>query len=113
MPDDRPESLQPRLEWHPADEIPFLFVNQLIAQVNQGEVFLTFGQVSPPVILGTPEEQRRQLSELESVPVRPIARLSMTPERLEEIIGVLVHTVERHRQQQEVERASATGEDQE
>lgn len=102
MPDDERyevRELETELRWLGLDEIPFVFVNQLLAQVNQGEVFLTFGQVNPPVILGTPEEQEKQVRGIESVPVRTVARVNMTAERLADVVAVLTETLARHEAQ--------------
>jgi hypothetical protein len=102
------EQVNITLDWPGRDEVPILFANQIIAQVNSGEVFLTFGQVAPPAVLGTPAEQRQQVEEIKamgSIPVRTVARLSMTPAKLLDLVRILNEVVEKHEIQQRLEAA--------
>jgi hypothetical protein len=58
-----------------------VFANQAIAQYDGHSVYLTFGQVRPPLILGETEEERhRQIEKVQSVTVLPVVRIAMTPE---------------------------------
>ena len=82
-----------RLLWIGLDEKPVEFVNQFIGQSVQGEIFVSLGTVTPPVILGqTLEERRAQAEGLGYVPVRPVARLALTRRGLSELIKVLQDT---------------------
>jgi len=108
MSDDQPTptGFQVAPEWVDIDQAPIIAVNQMIAQVNQGEVFLTFGQTAPPVIFGTDDQKERQLAEFREagvVPVRTVARLFMTPEKLQEVIAALNSTLATHRLQSDAE----------
>jgi hypothetical protein len=86
------ESISVRLLWVDLDETRVEGANQMIGQVEQDEIFLTFGIVTPPVLLGGPEEMRQQATGLGYVPVRPITRLQVTRRRLEDFIRVLQDT---------------------
>jgi hypothetical protein len=104
---DQPEVGAERIEievrWVGLDEVPIIAANQLIAQVNQGEVFLTFGQVAPPPLLGTAEQQRQQMRRIAEsggpVSIRTVGRFHMTPARLKEMIGVLNEVMAKHEAQ--------------
>lgn len=72
------------------DEIPILYSNNMVIQLNPpGEFILTFAQISPPMLLGTPEEQREQAERLDAVHARVVARLSLNRFRVEQLIGLL------------------------
>lgn len=93
------------LAWVGAEELPIFFVNQFLGQSNPpGEFFVTFGQMTLPAILGTPEEQVEQVQQIAYVPVKPVARMGFTRERLEELIGVLQQTLINYDQSQEMGR---------
>ncbi len=101
MPDDvDPDHTEVPIQWTGADELAVLFVNHFIAQVENGEIFLTAGQLVPPAFVGTAEQQREQAENLDFVPVKTAARLSMTPSRLRELISVLQITLQNHELQQ-------------
>jgi hypothetical protein len=72
-----------------ADEVPILFSNLMIVQHEQKEFLLTFCQYSPPLTLGPPEAQLEQVKSMPYVPVKVVARIGLTPERLTELIEIL------------------------
>lgn len=92
---ERPEGmLQVATAWDDAIEtMPTLAANVFSVQVTGAgapeEVVMSVGYAAPPVLAGTPEEQQRQAASLESVTIRPVVRLSMTPGRLRELLTVL------------------------
>jgi hypothetical protein len=78
------------LAWIGAEELPVLFVNQFVAQVDEGgEFFLTLGQTMPPALIGTPEERAEQLEQIAYVPVKPVARLALTERGCRDLIANL------------------------
>lgn len=72
-----------------AEDVPVLLANQFVIQHEQNEFVLTLGQVTPPILLGTLEERREQAQKLAYVPVKVVARVAFTRERLVELIEVL------------------------
>ena len=98
-----PEGL-PLVTWEGVEDVPILFVNQVLGQVGeQSEIVLTFGQLAPPAILGqTQEEREQQLKSLDRIPIKPIARLAMTRVGLEQLIAVLQQTRANHDKAQEL-----------
>ncbi len=85
---DEPVSV--RMAWIGTEELPVLFANQFLFQVGPpGEVFITVGQVVPPAVIGSPQEQQQQLQALPFVPVKPVVRLGMSRARLRELITSL------------------------
>lgn len=98
---DQPEALERltlRAAWVGLEDVPIVFANQIIGQLDdKGEAILTFGQATPPVLLGTPEEQQQQASLTHFVQIRPVARLTLSGARMEELITVLQKTLENQR----------------
>ena len=93
------------VRWVGLDEMPVLSANQFITQVSAfgqsgqpDDVLLTVGHVAPPAIVGSSEEQAQQARQLEFLPIRPIARISMTRHRLQELIGILTIAAEQYDQ---------------
>ena len=85
--------------WVGVDETPVAIANQLLVQVDFAEggspdtAILTFGYVTPPVIVGSPDDQERQIESLTHVAIRPVARVSLTPRRLREWVELLDRTI--------------------
>ncbi len=83
--------------WVGVDETPIALANQFIIQHDPGEFTLTVGQMSPPLILGSTNEERlAQAKSIEYLPIRTLARLSMSPQRVRELIAVLQTNLDRH-----------------
>lgn len=90
------------LVWVGADDLPVHFVNQFLGVVQPNEIFLVLGSLVPPPIMGaTVEERKAQVESVPFVPIKPIVRLGLTPERLQELIGVLQQTMKNYDTQQE------------
>ena len=98
-----PEGLHLSVVWEGVDDVPILFVNQVLGQVGQqSEVILTFGQLAPPAILGeTQEEREKQLRDVTRLRIKPVARLALTRAGLEQLVTVLHQTLENHDKAQE------------
>src|SRR4051812_28674746 len=58
---DQGDVFQARAAWVGLEELPVLVTNQFIGQANIGEIVLTFGHVTVPVLLGS-EEERREMA---------------------------------------------------
>lgn len=69
-----------------------LYANSFIVQFDTqalGSFIITVGQLTPPALIGTPEQVREQAEGLSYVHVRTAARLVVTRQKLDELIAVL------------------------
>ncbi len=98
------------LTWIGAEELPVLFANTLVGQVEaeQDVFFLTIGQTLPPALIGTPDERLEQLEQIAYVPVKPVARLAFTRERLEYLIAILQTNLDQYK---EIQRQKEGGDE--
>jgi len=71
------------------EDTPIIFSNFQVVQHEQREFIVTFAQYSPPLTLGSPEEQQEALKRTAYLPVKTVARIGLTPERLEQLIEML------------------------
>lgn len=77
-----------------AEDVPIALSNLQVVQHVQQEFIITFGQFSPPIVLGTPEEQLEQARNKPYLPVKTVARVAMSPERLRDFIKALQQNYE-------------------
>jgi len=102
--------VQVPLTWVGTEEIPIQFINSFIGQVDErGDVIVSFGQTTPPALIGTPEEVMAQAKRLAYVPVRPVARFTLSRPRLLELVEMLQKTLEIQQGMREVLRQSGMG----
>ncbi len=82
------------LEWYVPEELPTYYATNLVIQHTEHEFFITFFELVPPITLGkTPEEIER----LQSVRARALARVAVSPDRLEEFIQVMQDNLTKYR----------------
>lgn len=81
--------------WPDVDSQPVLRANQFLAQLGPGpdgnpeECILTIGYAAPPVLLGSPEEQRATVMALGAIESKALARVSMSRARVGQLIDIL------------------------
>lgn len=72
-----------------AEDVPVALANQFIIQHEQNEFILTFGQITPPILLGNDEQRLEQAKNIAYVPVKVVGRFTFTRQRLSELVDVL------------------------
>lgn len=88
--EETPPNIDIPLAWIGAEELPIHLVNQFVCQFNQDEFILTVGQMAPPALIApTPEERLEQAEQISYVPIKPLARLVFTRQRLVELAATL------------------------
>jgi len=83
----------------PAGSIPIRFeipasvetryVTNFVAQHTDQEFIVSFFEVRPPLLLGSPEENQQQLEQMGAVPAECVARIVLSPARMGELLRVL------------------------
>lgn len=71
------------------EDVPIQLSNMQAIQHVQQEFIITFAQFAPPLVVGTPEEQKEQVKAKPYLAVKTVARLAMSPERVLNLIGAL------------------------
>jgi hypothetical protein len=83
------ESIRLEIEMDFPKELVSRFANHAIIQRSPNETYLSFFEVQPPVIQGTPEQMERQRKELKSVRAVCVARLIMTDDFALKVLKML------------------------
>jgi hypothetical protein len=87
-----PEPIRVPVIWAGVEDVPILYANTFISQYDQtsmGTFIITVGQLTPPALLGTPDEVQEQAEQVTFIPVRPVARLAISRSKMEELIAIL------------------------
>jgi hypothetical protein len=77
--------------WVGVDEMPTTKINQYIVQIDSGgDTFLTVGTLTPPLLTAdNPEEMRKQAEAIGFVPIRGVAKFSLSAKGVRELVQVL------------------------
>jgi hypothetical protein len=65
----------------------------MVAQPLQHEFLISFFEAQPPILLGTPEENKARYQELGAIHAECVAKIIVAAERLPEFIQVLQTTL--------------------
>lgn len=102
-PSEPPESIQIPLSWVGFEEVPIAYANQFLIQFQgEGAFVLGVGQSTLPPLVGERQDVAEQLADLTFVPVRTLARVALSPDKLRELIAALsanLHNWEQTQQQ--------------
>lgn len=91
------EPIRVPVVWVGAEDVPVLAANQMVVQHSaQDEFILTFGHLTPPVVLGTPQQRQEQLERMTFVAIKPVARVGFNRQRLEELSRILQEHLRMH-----------------
>lgn len=66
-----------------------LFANHMIAQNSGTEFHLSFFQLHPPILTGTPEEINRAVAKIDSVQAKPVVHLIVPTDQVAQIVDIL------------------------
>ena len=78
------------LSWVGIEDLPIIYCNEVLIQNEAAEVIVTLGQVlPPPVIARDAADLRRQYADIEYVPIRPLIRIGMAPDRFRDIAAAM------------------------
>ena len=93
MEGQQPEGINVPVIWLGVEDVPILLATAFVSQFDGqtlDSITLTVGQVTMPAIVGrTDAERQEQLEQIAFVPIKPIARLGLTPARTRELIATL------------------------
>lgn len=70
-------------------------MTNLVVQFTGEEFLISFFEVRPPLIVGTPEEKRVQIARVEAVEARCLTRIAVSPGRMGEFIEVMQEQLQR------------------
>lgn len=77
------------IEWHVPENLRGQYASNVFMQAGEYEVFIYFFQTQLPLLVGTPEENKAKLEQLQSVRADCVAKLIVNPDLVPKIISTL------------------------
>lgn len=82
--------------WVGMDEHQTDWANVFHSAFQPEEFVLSLGQLVPPTLTGTPEQQRQQLRQAGYIGVKVVARVSLSRRRMGELAAMLQENIANH-----------------
>jgi len=93
------------IEWIIPEDTVTRYASNMVVQHTESEFIISFFETQPPIILGTPDEAEALMSQLRSVRAKCVARVVVSPKRMEEFITVLQNNLAKYQERQAGEGA--------
>ena len=85
-----------RLEYDFPEGQRGIFANNLIVQHDDSSFYLSFFQVFPPVLMGSPDEIRQKAASLENVAANCVARIVVPANQMRAFSAALADNLRKH-----------------
>ena len=82
------------IEWHISDSIVARYATNMAVQHTDREIILSFFEIIPPLIFTSQDQE--VLQSLKSIRANCVARIIVSPERMQKFIDVLQENLDRH-----------------
>jgi hypothetical protein len=85
-----------RVDWDVPDDMVSRYVNNVFVQQGEYEFIISLFETRPPLLTGTPEENKAKLEQLGSVKAECVGRFIVAPKLVRKIIDALQTTLDRY-----------------
>lgn len=89
MPNNGDKQLEFPIEWNIPDDIVARYATNMIIQRGENEFFISFFEVKPPLILGTPEQIEEQARNIKTVQANCVAQVIVSMDKMPSFIEAL------------------------
>jgi len=83
------------IQWSVGDFTPTYYATNMVAQVTDHEYIISFFELYPPLLVGTPEEVSEQATGMNNVTANCLARIVIAADRMPGIVDALQSIVSR------------------
>jgi|GEM_PF-743873 len=96
------------IEWHVSDDIKSIYASNVVVQPGQHEIILSLFEIRPPILTGTPEENRAKIEQIGTIRAECVGRIVVDPDLVPNIITALQTTLDNYHaaKAEEKERSS-------
>ncbi|MBU1751223.1 MAG: DUF3467 domain-containing protein [Chloroflexi bacterium] len=77
------------IKWYYPEDLITRYVTNLIVQHGEQEFIVSFFEILPPAILGTPEQQEAQLERIDDIQATCVARIVIPAEKMSIFVKAL------------------------
>ena len=93
-----PEGIALHVDWHIPEGAQSQYSNNVLVQAGQYEIIISFFEAQIPILLGQPEENKKQLEELGTIRVDCVSRIVVSPDLIPILMKALETGLENYRQ---------------
>jgi hypothetical protein len=88
-PEDQFKSITLPIEWHVSEDLPFPYATNVFTQAGEYDITLSFFRTMPPLLTGSPQENKAKLEQLGGVHAECVSRVVVPADLVPKIIEAL------------------------
>ena len=77
------------LEWYSPPGLISKYANNVVVTHSEDEFFISFFEVTPPILIGSPEEIRSKLEQQQTIRAECVAKIIVSPGKMPAFINAL------------------------
>ena len=83
------------IEWYVPEDITSRYSNNIVVQHTDSEFIVSFFETIPPALIGSPENIKAQLDNVEKIRSKCVARIIISPGKMKAFIQALNGNLEK------------------
>ena len=96
-----------RIDFDVPPDFPTGYASNLVAQHTEHDFTITFFDIRPPLLIGTPDDKAGQLNSIQAVKAKPVARIIVAASRMHEFVQVLQDNLKTYQARSQPEKEPA------
>lgn len=87
-----------RIDWHFPEGIQSHYADNVLVQASQYNITISFFETQLPILLGQPEDNKKQLEELGAIRANCVSKLVVSPDFIPTLMKALATGLENYHQ---------------
>lgn len=96
-----PDKFAVPINYEVPDSVQTRYATHFVVQHSENEFLISFFEIWPPILLGTPNEIEAQVDEIESIPAKCVGRVVVAADKFPEFIRILQENLQSYLRKQE------------
>lgn len=92
-----------RVNWHFPEGLQSRYGNNVLVQAGQSEFTISFFEMQLPILLGSPEENKAKLKEMESIQAECVSKVIIPPRLVKGLIDALQIELDKFSSQESIQ----------
>jgi hypothetical protein len=94
----QPVGVPLRINWHFPEGMQSCYADNVLVQAGQYNIAISFFEAQVPVLLGSPDENKKQLEELGAIRADCVSKIVVSPDFIPVLVKALETGLENYRQ---------------
>ena len=95
------KKIQIPIAWYYPEDLITRYSTNLLVQAAENEIILSFFEIIPPILLGSPDDIEAQLEQTEAIKAKCVARIIVSGEKFPDFLKAMGSQLEKYQSSKE------------